>query len=100
MKYAAVLVLAPASPARGLLVATLQSRGYSVAVAGDADEALRLARLEPPDLLIHGAGGPVPRLGVPIVVSPALAVAPSAADDRIVDMLMDDVERRAPPPLA
>jgi diguanylate cyclase (GGDEF)-like protein len=47
-----ILILDARSSGRHLVASTLRKQGHCVAHVGDADEALRLAQLERPDLLI------------------------------------------------
>lgn len=49
---ASILIFAAHSSGRHFVTANLRRQGHSVAQVGDADEALRLVRLERPDLLI------------------------------------------------
>ena len=53
-----ILIFDAHAGSRRLLASSLRKHGHSVVHAGDADEALRLARLERPDLLIIDIADP------------------------------------------
>lgn len=55
---ASVLILDPKSSRRHVVAASLRKHGHTVVQVGDADEALRLVRLNRPDLLVVDIAAP------------------------------------------
>lgn len=53
-----VLVVEDEAPIRQTLAVNLRARGYAVALAGDGTEGVRLARSEPPDVVLLDLGLP------------------------------------------
>lgn len=99
VSYRAILIVAAPSLARALLTATLQSRGYSVSATEEPHEAERLARLEPPDLVI--TAGPSVSGDRPLrtIVARELAEASLEDVEPFLARLLSEVEQMAPPPL-